>query len=109
MTRGGNRLDQGRVSLGDPSQDEECPACVVSLEQVEELEHGRDHTALERAPVGPRHMWLKRRDLEVLLHVNGEVVLDHAVCSRALASIVTGWVRPAVTRTNSPMHRSILE
>ncbi len=108
MTRGGNRLDQGRVSLGDPSQHEECPACVVALEQVEEPEHGRDHTALERAPVGPRHVRLKRRDLEVLLHVNREMVLDHAVCSRR-SLIVTGWVRPAVTRTNSPMHRSILE
>ena len=68
--------DERRALPRDPAEDEERRPRPVSLQQGEQtVDTGRD-PALEPAPIGECDIGLKRRDLEVLFDVDGEVVLD---------------------------------
>ncbi len=80
-------LHQVGVALRDPSQDEERAARVVAGEQLEQPVDVLLHAAAGALPLGARDVRRQGLDLEVLFHVDGEVMRDrHAVEVAAPAS-----------------------
>src|SRR5438477_486864 len=69
---------QIRMPLRHPANDEERGAGLVAREQLEQATHASDDPGFEAIPIGTRDARFKRRDLEVLFDVDGEVMADHA-------------------------------
>jgi len=85
VTRGRDRLDEKRVPLGDPPQDEEGRPRSVGGEQFEQRTDAAIDSTLEAVPIRSSDVRLERRHLEVLLDIDGEVVFD-----RRLHVVFTG-------------------
>ena len=75
----GDLAHEGRATLGDPTQDEERAMRTTLGQELEQEVHTPIDTARQAVPVRPGDMLLERRDLEVLFHVDGEVMGDRHV------------------------------
>ena len=64
-------------AVGHPAKNEERAAFVVPAEELEDLADAGGGPEAEAVPICPPHGALERRDLEVFLDVDGEVVTDH--------------------------------
>jgi len=64
------------MTLGHPAQREEGAACVAFSEELEQQTRTRLDTARQTLPIGPRDVRRQRRDLEMLLDVDREVMAD---------------------------------
>src|SRR6185295_13975356 len=78
VSRRGNAAHQPGMPLRDPAEHEERGARLRAGEQVEQPGDAPAHAGLEVAPIRIPHVSLERGDLEVLFHVDGEVVAGHA-------------------------------
>ncbi len=67
---------QVRPALGDPAEHEERAARFVPIQQPQQAVHPHIDAALDRLPRRTRDVRLQRRDLEVLFHVHGEVMIE---------------------------------
>ena len=77
MPRARDCADQVALPVRQPAEHEERRARFVPIQEIEQLGDLPHHPGLEPPPLGPRHAGLERRDLEVLLEVDREVVSDH--------------------------------
>ena len=68
---------QLRMAFGDPSQNEERRTGAAIVEHVEHPMRVRDDARLEMRPIVGRNLFAKRRDLEIVLDVDGECIGDH--------------------------------
>src|SRR5207302_1041344 len=77
VPRCGDLPHHAAVALRQPPEHEEGPAPAVAGEQLEQPPDARLHATGNGAPLLARHIWFERRDLEILLDVDAEVVRDH--------------------------------
>src|SRR5947208_7667916 len=70
----GDGLNQARVSLRNPPQDEERRLTMFLLEHGQEPLRRLLHPALDLVPVAPPHRRVERRYVEVLFDVKRETV-----------------------------------
>src|SRR5690606_19768164 len=77
-----NAPDEVGPPLGNPAKHEERAARVVTLQQTEETVHPHVDPALDRFPGRARDVRLQGGDLEVLLHVDGEMVVQLRASTR---------------------------
>jgi hypothetical protein len=70
MTGISDTLDERRMSLGDPSQDEKRGSYLGLAEKLKETIRVPDNPTLQRFPTRPRDAVLEGRDVEVVLYVD---------------------------------------
>ena len=74
VTARGNVFDQLRMPFGHPSQHEKSPADIKLREDIEQFLSVSDHARLTRAPAITLYVWRERRNVKVVLYVNGQCV-----------------------------------
>src|SRR5258708_6214244 len=70
----GNVFDQLRIALGHPAQHEESSSDIKLLEDGEQSLSVSNHARFTRGPTITMYVWRQRRNVKVVLHINGQRV-----------------------------------
>src|SRR6476646_9412687 len=76
MTGVAHRLNQPRISLRDPADDEECRAHARAIEQLEQRTRRRLYARRQRVPMLEREGAADAADVEPFLEIDGKGVLS---------------------------------